>query len=59
MLSMSAGAHTRIQGGSKLIWNVEALWAHARSFAPSEVNPRSVIDLNRDGWFCENNLMLR
>lgn len=45
------GRHTRTIGRTRHIWLVEDLWHAASTLPIREVDPATVIDLDRDGWF--------
>jgi hypothetical protein len=44
--------HSRIIDGFRLVWNVERLWALSTSFPVVQVPVESIIELDRDCWFC-------
>lgn len=46
-----AGRHTRVVDGALHVWLVEDLWRASASLPVEHVDPASVIDLDRDGWF--------
>lgn len=45
------GRHTRKVGAEKYIWTVEDLWQRSQELPIEFLDPASVIDLDRDGWF--------
>ena len=47
----SHGTHTRRVGDKIIIWHVEDLWRQSSDLPRAQVDPKTIIDLDKDGWF--------